>query len=68
MSHRPLSTAYARIHRKRQAEAGRVQVNSYLPGDLVEQVDRAKEVRGVPNRTLIIEEALRFYFEKQMRA
>jgi len=36
-----------------------------LPGDLVEQLDQAKQKKGAQSRALIIEEALRFYFEKQ---
>jgi len=52
-------------HRARQAAAGRVAINTYVPGDLVEAIDRIKEQRGVPSRAPIIEEALRIYIETQ---
>lgn len=55
-------------HRARQIEAGRLLVNTYLPGELVELIDQAKEAKGARGRTPIIEEALRFYFEKQQEA
>lgn len=55
-------------HRARQVEAGRQLVNTYLPGELVELIDQAKEAKGARGRTPIIEEALRFYFEKQQEA
>ncbi len=52
-------------HRARQIAAGRQLVNTYLPAELIEQIDQTKEAKGVRGRTPIIEEALRFYFEKQ---
>lgn len=52
-------------HRARQIAAGRQLVNTYLPEELIEQIDRAKEAEGVRGRTPIIEQALRFYFEKK---
>lgn len=55
-------------HRARQAAAGRVALNTYVPGDLIEAIDRIKEQRGVLGRAPIIEEALRFYIEQQQRA
>ena len=50
-------------HRARQLAAGRVALNTYVPGELVEAIDRIKEQRGVSARAPIIEEALRFYIE-----
>ncbi|MDN5927036.1 MAG: ribbon-helix-helix protein, CopG family [Hyphomicrobiales bacterium] len=43
-------------------------LNTYVPGDLVEALDRIKERRGVPGRAPLIEEALRLLIEKEMRA
>lgn len=54
-------------HRARQAAAGRAALNIYIPGELVEAIDRIKEQRGMSGRAPIIEEALRFYIEKQHR-
>lgn len=50
-------------HRARQLASGRVALNTYVPGELVEAIDRIKEQRGVTGRAPIIEEALRFYIE-----
>ena len=55
-------------HRARQIAAGRQLVNTYLPAELIELIDQTKEVKGVRGRTPIIEEALRFYIEKQQGA
>ena len=55
-------------HRARQVAAGRAALNIYLPGELVEAIDRIKEQRGVTGRAPIIEEALRFYIENAQRA
>jgi metal-responsive CopG/Arc/MetJ family transcriptional regulator len=55
-------------HRARQAAAGRVALNTYVPGDLVEALDQIKERRGVPGRAPLIEEALRLLIEKETRA
>ncbi|HAZ8015502.1 ribbon-helix-helix protein, CopG family [Klebsiella pneumoniae] len=55
-------------HRARQMAAGRVALNTYVPGELVEAIDKIKEQRGVSARASIIEEALRFYIEHQPRA
>ena len=52
-------------HRARQIAAGRVALNTYVPGELVEAIDRIKEQRGASSRAPIIEEALRFYIEQQ---
>ncbi|MGA0565598.1 ribbon-helix-helix domain-containing protein [Ancylobacter sp. VNQ12] len=43
-------------------------LNTYVPVDLVEAIDKIKEQRGVSGRAPIIEEALRFYIEKQQGA
>ncbi|MDA5250271.1 ribbon-helix-helix domain-containing protein [Agrobacterium sp. MAFF210268] len=55
-------------HRERRRASGHVLVNVDLPGDLVEAIDRLKEAHGVRSRAPIIEEALRFYIEKQQGA
>jgi len=55
-------------HRARQAAAGRVALNTYVPSDLVEAIDQIKERRGVLGRAPIIEEALRLLIEKETRA
>lgn len=55
-------------HRARQIAAGRHLVNTYLPAELIELIDQTKEAKGIRGRTPIIEEALRFYFEKQQGA
>jgi metal-responsive CopG/Arc/MetJ family transcriptional regulator len=54
-----------RAHRERQRAAGRINVNTDLPGDLVAIIDRMKEERGLPSRAPLIEEALRLLIEKQ---
>lgn len=48
-------------HRARQLASGRVALNTYVPAELVEEIDRIKEQRGESARAPIIEEALRFY-------
>ena len=55
-------------HRARQLAAGRVAVNTYLPGELVAAIDQIKEERGASARAPIIEEALRLLIEKHTRA
>lgn len=55
-------------HRARQAAAGRIALNTYVPGELIEAIDQIKEQRGAPSRMPIIEEALRFYIENAPRA
>lgn len=55
-------------HRARQLAAGRVLLNTYVPGELIAAIDQIKEQRGASARAPIIEEALRFYIEKQQRA
>ncbi|MER9586199.1 hypothetical protein [Mesorhizobium sp. M0276] len=52
-------------HRARQVAAGRQLVNTYLPAELIVQIDQTKDAEGVRGRTPIIEAALRFYFEKK---
>jgi metal-responsive CopG/Arc/MetJ family transcriptional regulator len=54
--------------RQRRRATGRVLVSTDLPGDLIAAVDQIKQERGVSSRTPIIEEALRFYIDKQQRA
>jgi hypothetical protein len=46
-----------------QIAAGRVALNTYVPGELVAAIDRIKEQPGASARAPIIEEALRFYIE-----
>ncbi len=55
-------------HRARQLASGRVALNTYVPGELIEAIDQIKEQRGAPSRMPIIEEALRFYIENAPRA
>ena len=55
-------------HRERLRAAGRVYVNTDLPGDLVARIDQIKEERRAPSRAAIIEEALRLLIEKHTRA
>jgi len=55
-------------HRARQLASGRIAMTTYLPTDLLEQIDRIKEQRGMNGRAPIIEEALRFYIENAQRA
>lgn len=59
------SKELVRAHRERRRAAGRVLVNTDLPAELVEAIDRLKVARGVRGRTPIIEEALRVYIETQ---
>lgn len=54
--------------RARREAAGMARVWADLPGELVAQLDRAKQEKGVQSRAPIIEEALRFYFDKQQGA
>ncbi len=55
-------------HRARQIAAGRIALTTYVPTDLLEQIDRIKEQRGVNGRAPIIEEALRLLIKKEARA
>ena len=50
-------------HRAKQASAGLVPVNAYIPSELIEQIDQLKKERGVSSRAPLIEEAVRFYIE-----
>jgi len=54
-------------HRARQIAAGRIALTTYVPTDLLAEIDKIKEQRGVPGRAPIIEEALRLLIEKQHR-
>ena len=55
-------------HRARQIAAGRIALTTYIPTDLVAQIDQIKRQRGVTGRAPIIEEALRFYIEAKQGA
>lgn len=55
-------------HRARQIAAGRIALTTYLPTDLLSQIDQLKQQRGVSGRATIIEEALRLYIENAQRA
>lgn len=55
-------------HRARQIAAGRIALTTYVPTDLLAEIDKIKEQRGVQGRAPIIEEALRLLIEKEMRA
>ncbi|MDH0370058.1 ribbon-helix-helix protein, CopG family [Brucella anthropi] len=43
-------------------------MTTYLPVDLLEQIDQIKDQRGMNGRAPIIEEALRLLIEKETRA
>ena len=55
-------------HRQRLREAGRVFVNTDLPADLVDCLDKIKAKRGAASRAQLVEEALRLLIEKEARA
>ena len=55
-------------HRERLRAAGRVYVNTDLPTDLVECLDKIKAKRGAASRAQLVEEALRLFIEKETRA
>ncbi len=65
---KPSSRERVAAFRQRRRATGRVLVSTDLPGDLIAAVDQIKQERGVSSRTPIIEEALRFYIDKQQRA
>lgn len=65
---KPSSRERVAAFRQRRRATGRVLVSTDLPGDLIAAVDQLKQERGVSSRTPIIEEALRFYIDKQQRA
>ena len=69
MSNRTRENIRKRVaaHRAQQVAAGLVSVNTYMPADLVKEIDRIKEQRGASSRAPLIEEAVRFYIEN-MRA
>ncbi|KQR27229.1 hypothetical protein ASF91_19625 [Rhizobium sp. Leaf155] len=50
--------------RKRQRDAGFVNVSITMPGDVVAEIDRLKQARGASSRAPILEEAIRFYLEQ----
>ncbi|WP_337738521.1 ribbon-helix-helix protein, CopG family [Sinorhizobium meliloti] len=55
-------------HRERLRAAGRIYVNTDLPADLVECLDKIKTQRGAASRAQLVEEALRLFIEKETRA
>ena len=55
-------------HRQRLREAGRIYVNTDLPVDLVDCLDKIKTERGMASRAQLFEEVLRLFVEKEMRA
>ncbi|WP_167331218.1 ribbon-helix-helix protein, CopG family [Sinorhizobium fredii] len=70
MSHvdRTVNRQRVSAHREKVRAAGRTFVNTDLPTDLVDCLDRIKEERGMASRAQVFEEALRAYVENEMRA
>lgn len=65
----PASTTQRVIaHRERRRAAGLFTLTTDLPLELVAELDRIKQERGVSSRAPIIEEALRLLIEKETRA
>lgn len=62
------STKRVSALRQRRRAAGVSTLATPLPLELIEEIDRIKEQRGVNGRAPIIEEALRFYIENAPRA
>jgi metal-responsive CopG/Arc/MetJ family transcriptional regulator len=63
-----ISTKRVTALRERRRAAGVSTVVTPLPVELIAEIDRIKEQRGVNGRAPIIEEALRFYIENAQRA
>ena len=61
-SGRKLHKEYLAIYREKKISAGGHLVNVYLPANLVELLDQAKEFQGVRGRAQIITKALEAYF------
>ncbi len=55
-------------HRQRLREAGRIYVNTDLPADLVDCLDKIKTERGLASRAQVFEFALKAFIENEMRA
>ncbi|MCZ7854924.1 MULTISPECIES: hypothetical protein [Rhizobium/Agrobacterium group] len=55
-------------HRQRLREAGRIYVNTDLPADLVDCLDKIKAERGLASRAQVFELALKAFVENEMRA
>jgi hypothetical protein len=53
---------YQRALRARAREAGCIQLNSLVPGELVALLDAVKQARGLSNRNQALAEILREYF------
>jgi len=54
---------YQRTVRARAREAGCIQLNSLVPGELVALLDAEKAARGLPSRNQALAAILREYFE-----
>ena len=55
-------------HRQRLREAGRIYVNTDLPADLVDCLDKIKTERGLASRAQVFELALKAFVDNEMRA
>lgn len=62
------STKRVSALRERRRAAGVSTLATPLPVELIAEIDRIKEERGVASRAPIIEEAVRLLIEKQQRA
>ncbi|CCE98477.1 hypothetical protein SFHH103_03986 (plasmid) [Sinorhizobium fredii HH103] len=62
------STKRVSALRERRRAAGVSTLATPLPVELIAEIDRIKEARGVASRAPIIEEAVRLLIEKQQRA
>ncbi|MAD35378.1 MAG: hypothetical protein CMO30_00245 [Tistrella sp.] len=52
-------------HRDRQAAAGRGLLHTYVPGELLSELDRLKEREGMPNRSVLVAQALKEFIERR---
>jgi hypothetical protein len=55
-------------HRERVRAAGRIYINTDLPADLVNCLDKIKAERGLASRAQLMEEVLKAFVENEMRA
>ncbi len=55
-------------HRERVRASGRVYVNTDLPADLVDCLDKIKTERGLASRAQVFELALKAFVDNEMRA
>jgi len=62
------STERVNALRARRRAAGRVLLSADVPAELLHCLDEIKAKRGSSSRIPLIEEALRLFIEKEMRA